>query len=158
MTISQILSIQGWHSQSLFRMGSGFQCRLEITEKSYLNRATVCFNKLPSKLRQIRKLETFKKQLKAWVLENCQVWRIYTPGKTCRKGRCFTTPLICLGGSLSPPSTKLYTVQSSIEKKVVKKLKYWSKYTYIHTYIVIWTAPKVWYNIIIKLACNWCWH
>ena len=55
------------------RMGLGFQCKLEITEKSYLNRATVCFNKLPSKLRQIRKLETFKKQLKAWVLENYQV-------------------------------------------------------------------------------------
>ena len=54
------------------RIGSGFQCKLEITEKSYLNRATVCFNKLPSKLRQIRKLETFKKQLKAWVKE-------YTP-------------------------------------------------------------------------------
>ena len=60
------------HSESV-RMGSAFQCKLEITEKSYLNRATVCFNKLPSKLRQVRKLETFKKQLKAWVLENYQV-------------------------------------------------------------------------------------
>ena len=52
------------------RMGSAFQSRLELTEKSFLNRATIIFNKLPTEIRQIRKLESFKIQLKQWVLEN----------------------------------------------------------------------------------------
>ena len=52
------------------RMGSAFQSRLELTEKSFLNRATISFNKLPTEIRQIRKLESFKTQLKKWVLEN----------------------------------------------------------------------------------------
>ena len=54
------------------RMGPEFKCRLELTEKSYLHRATVSFNQLPTELRQIRKSETFKKQLKEWVLDNYQ--------------------------------------------------------------------------------------
>ena len=52
------------------RMGSAFQSRLELTEKSFLNRATVSYNKLPTEIRQIGKLESFKIQLKKWVLEN----------------------------------------------------------------------------------------
>ena len=55
------------------RMGPAFQCKLELTEKSFLNRATVSFNKLPSDLRQIRKIDDFKSQLKIWVLENYKV-------------------------------------------------------------------------------------
>ena len=55
------------------RMGPDFQSKLEITEKSFMNRATVSFNKLPAELRQIRKIETFKKQLKIWVLKNCKL-------------------------------------------------------------------------------------
>ena len=58
---------------SSVRMGSDFKCKLELTEKSYLNRATVNFNQLPTELRQIRKSETFKKQLKDWVLDNYRV-------------------------------------------------------------------------------------
>ena len=55
------------------RMGLAFQCKLELTEKSFLNRATVSYNKLPAELRQVRKLETFKEQLKIWVLANYKV-------------------------------------------------------------------------------------
>ena len=58
------------------RMGSEFQCKLEITEKSFMNRATVDFNKLPAELKQTSKLETFKKKLKIWVLENYKVKKI----------------------------------------------------------------------------------
>ena len=49
------------------RMGSAFQCKLELTEKSFLNRATVSFNKLPSEMRKIRKIESLRK---IRVLEN----------------------------------------------------------------------------------------
>ena len=55
------------------RMGPDFQSKLEITEKSFMNRATVSFNRLPAELRQVRKIEDFKKQLKRWILENCKV-------------------------------------------------------------------------------------
>ena len=55
------------------RMGSAFQCKLELTEKSFLNRATVSYNKLPSEIRQVREIDSFKNQLKIWVLENHKV-------------------------------------------------------------------------------------
>ena len=55
------------------RMGSEFQCKLELTEKSFMNRATLQFNKLPAELRQTEKIETFKRKLKTWVLENYKV-------------------------------------------------------------------------------------
>ena len=55
------------------RMGSAFKCKLELTEKSFMNRATVAFNQLPSELRQTPKLEEFKKKLKGWVREKCKV-------------------------------------------------------------------------------------
>ena len=55
------------------RMGPDFQSKLEITEKSFMNRATVSFNRLPAELRQVRKIEDFKKELKRWILENCKV-------------------------------------------------------------------------------------
>ena len=52
------------------RMGPEFQTKLELTEKSFMSRATVSFNKLPASIRQISKIGTFKKKLKTWVLEN----------------------------------------------------------------------------------------
>ena len=55
------------------RMGSKFKSKLELTEKSFMNRATVSFNQLPTELRQIPKIEAFKKKLKVWVLENVKV-------------------------------------------------------------------------------------
>ena len=55
------------------RMGSEFKSKLELTEKSFMNRATVSYNKLPPELRKIPKLETFKKKLKLWVLENVEL-------------------------------------------------------------------------------------
>ena len=55
------------------RMGPDFMAKLELTEKSFLNRATVSFNKLPSEIRKIEKIEAFKAKLKEWVLENCML-------------------------------------------------------------------------------------
>ena len=55
------------------RMGSEFKSKLEITEKSFMNRSTVSYNKLPPELRRIEKLEIFKKNLKVWILENVKV-------------------------------------------------------------------------------------
>ena len=52
------------------RMGPEFKSKLEITEKSFMNRSTVSYNKLPAELRKISKLELFKKKLKVWVLAN----------------------------------------------------------------------------------------
>ena len=52
------------------RLGPAFKSRLELTERSFMNRATVCFNKLPPDLRKVEKLENFKVRLKKWVLEN----------------------------------------------------------------------------------------
>ena len=55
------------------RMGEAFKSKLELTERSFMNRATVNFNKIPTELRQTAKLDDFKKKLKAWVLENCKI-------------------------------------------------------------------------------------
>ena len=55
------------------RMGSEFQSKLELTEKSFMTRATISFNQLPTSLRLAPKIETFKKELKIWVTANCQV-------------------------------------------------------------------------------------
>ena len=53
------------------RMGPDFKSKLELTEKSFMNRATVSF--LPPEIRKIEKLENFKEKLKKWVLENCNI-------------------------------------------------------------------------------------
>ena len=55
------------------RMGPDFQSKLEITEKSFMNRATVSFNKLSHEIRKIENLEYFKEKLRKWVLENCNI-------------------------------------------------------------------------------------
>ena len=55
------------------RRGSAFQCKLGITERSFMNRATVSFNQLPTEIRQCSKLEGFKKKLKVWVMDNCRI-------------------------------------------------------------------------------------
>ena len=52
------------------RMGPEFKSKLELTKKSFMNRATLSFNKLPASLRQTPKIEVFKKTLKVWVAEN----------------------------------------------------------------------------------------
>ena len=55
------------------RMGPEFKAKLELTEKSFMNRGTVSFNQLPSDIRQTTKVESFRKKLKVWVMQNCQV-------------------------------------------------------------------------------------
>ena len=55
------------------RMGPDFKSKLELTEKSFMNRATVSYNNLPQEIRKSTKLETFKIKLKEWVLENCKL-------------------------------------------------------------------------------------
>ena len=55
------------------RMGPNFKCRLDLTERSFMNRATVSFNQLPASLRQTQKIEAFKKKLKGWVLTNIRI-------------------------------------------------------------------------------------
>ena len=54
-------------------MGPNFKCRLDLTERSFMNRATVSFNQLPASLRQTQKIEAFKKKLKGWVLTNIRI-------------------------------------------------------------------------------------
>ena len=55
------------------RIGQDFQCRLGITQKSFMNRSTVSFNSIPVKLRKISKLETFKKELKTWIMKTLEI-------------------------------------------------------------------------------------
>ena len=55
------------------RMGPEFKSKLDLTEKSFMNRATDSFNRLPEYLRKISKIETFKIKLKQWVQVNCEV-------------------------------------------------------------------------------------
>ena len=55
------------------RMGADFQSKLELTEKSFMNRATISYNLLPPELRRTQKLETFKEELKVWVQENVKI-------------------------------------------------------------------------------------
>ena len=55
------------------RMGPDFQAKLDLTERSFMNRATVNFNQLPAELRKILKIETFKLKLKIWVIENYKI-------------------------------------------------------------------------------------
>jgi hypothetical protein len=52
------------------RMGPDFKSKLELTEKSFMNRGTDSYNKIPASLRQVRKIKDFKKKLKIWVLGN----------------------------------------------------------------------------------------
>ena len=52
------------------RMGPDFQAKLDLTSRSFMNRATVNFNQLPAELRKITKTEIFKSRLKIWVIEN----------------------------------------------------------------------------------------
>ena len=55
------------------RMGPEFKSKLDLTEKSFMNRATVSYNKIPPNLRKISKIDAFKVQLKQWVKENIDV-------------------------------------------------------------------------------------
>ena len=55
------------------RMGPEFKAKLELTEKTFMNRATVSYNLLPAELRKIPTLDGFKQKLKEWVLENVKI-------------------------------------------------------------------------------------
>ena len=55
------------------RMGPEYKSKLELTEKSFMNRATVSYNKIPSKLRKITAIQNFKVQLKQWIQENIDI-------------------------------------------------------------------------------------
>ena len=52
------------------RMGDAFKSKLDLTEKSFMNRATVSFNQLPQDLRKKKEIGAFKVELKKWILEN----------------------------------------------------------------------------------------
>ena len=55
------------------RMGPSFKTRLNITERSFVNRATAHYNSIPDEIRQCPTLETFKRKLKAWIQANIPV-------------------------------------------------------------------------------------
>ena len=55
------------------RIGQEFKAKIEVTEKSCMNRGSVSFKQLPSEIRQKTKMEIFTKKLKVWVMQNCQV-------------------------------------------------------------------------------------
>ena len=55
------------------RMGEDFKSKLELTEKTFMNRATISYNQLPPELRKIPKIDDFKKKLKGWVKENVKI-------------------------------------------------------------------------------------
>jgi hypothetical protein len=55
------------------RMGEAFKTKLELTERSFMNRATVNFNQIPTELRQTANIDDFKKKMKVWVIENCKL-------------------------------------------------------------------------------------
>ena len=99
------------------RMGPDFMAKLELTEKSFLNRATVSFNKLPSEIRKIEKLEAFKAKLKEWVLENCMLLEIHeSPGTR----ETFYHPHTSLVEVYLLIKILLFIVPSSIVKEVLK--------------------------------------
>ena len=54
------------------RMGPSFQSKLDLTKKSFMNRATISYNQLPKELRAVSKIETFKIKVKQWVKENIE--------------------------------------------------------------------------------------
>ena len=58
---------------NIIRMGPEFQAHLALTEKSFRWRAAKDWNELPSSIRQVRKLETFKKELKSWIKNNLPI-------------------------------------------------------------------------------------
>ena len=60
-------------SSESVRMGPQFQAKLSLTEKSFMNRATVSYNQLPTSLRVVQSEQTFKKRLKTWVIENVRL-------------------------------------------------------------------------------------
>ena len=55
------------------RMGPEYMSKLDLTEKSFINRATVSYNKTPSRVRKITAIQTFKVQLKQWIQENLKI-------------------------------------------------------------------------------------
>ena len=55
------------------KLGTDFQAKLSLTEKSFMNRSLLCFNKLPVELRKIPKTDLFKKKLKCWITENIPI-------------------------------------------------------------------------------------
>ena len=55
------------------RMGPDFRSKLELTERSFMQRATASFNQLPTTLRQNQSLGNFKFKLKTWVQENIEI-------------------------------------------------------------------------------------
>ena len=57
-------------SSEYVRMGPEFKSKLELTEKSFMNRATVSYNQISASLRKIPRIEDFKKKLKIWALSN----------------------------------------------------------------------------------------
>ena len=54
------------------RMGPEFQARLDITERSFMNRGTKYYNQLSADLRKVENIKTFKIKLKAWVQQNIE--------------------------------------------------------------------------------------
>ena len=55
------------------RMGPEYMSKLDLTRKSFMNRATVSYNKIPPSLRKITAIQNFKVQLKQWIQENLKI-------------------------------------------------------------------------------------
>ena len=55
------------------RLGPELKCKLEVTKRSFMNRATASYNMIPENLRKIGELETFKKELKLWTWKNLAI-------------------------------------------------------------------------------------
>ena len=81
-------------------MGPEFMCKLDITEKSLVNRSTVSYNKLLAELRKIPRTDIFKK-IESMGDGKCQTWRKHWG--TWDKGEILP-PTTFSGGCLSPAS------------------------------------------------------
>ena len=60
-------------SSESVRMGAEFKSKLALTEKSFINRSTLDFNRLPTDLKQMMKIKVFKKKLKQWIIQNISI-------------------------------------------------------------------------------------
>ena len=46
---------------------------LRLSEKSFMHRAVISYNRIPVELRQMKNIDTFKAKLKMWVQKNIDV-------------------------------------------------------------------------------------
>ena len=68
---SRLITGKGKFNQ--ISVGSEIQFKLDLTEKSFMARATRAYNQIPTEIRRTPKVETFKLKLKDWVQKNCPI-------------------------------------------------------------------------------------